>query len=270
MTQTQSSLLTLVIAASAVALLFAVFLARWVLSRAARHAGDAEDLQRDPAGRGGIPRAPVQDDRAPVRRRRGAARRGLRLLPPHDGARPGAESEDLRAVRHGVVPARRAELGRRRLRRHVGVDPLEHPRRRGGDDVAQRRAPDGAAGRCGVGTVHRRDEPPRRRRAVRRAVRLRAGRHDRPTSGRSTSPSSSSATDSARPSSRCSRSWAAASTRRRRTSAPTSSARSKREFPKTIRAIRPSSRISSATTSVTAPVAAPTCSSPPPPRTSAR
>src|SRR5258705_5370609 len=33
MTQTQSSLLTLVIAASAVALLFAVFLARWVLSR---------------------------------------------------------------------------------------------------------------------------------------------------------------------------------------------------------------------------------------------
>src|SRR3954465_5714026 len=33
MTQTQSSLLTLVIAASGVALLFAVFLARWVLSR---------------------------------------------------------------------------------------------------------------------------------------------------------------------------------------------------------------------------------------------
>src|SRR5215212_9122087 len=33
MTQTQSSLLTLVIAASAIALLFAVFLARWVLSR---------------------------------------------------------------------------------------------------------------------------------------------------------------------------------------------------------------------------------------------
>src|SRR4051812_34560302 len=33
MTQTQSSLLTLVIAASAIALLFAIFLARWVLSR---------------------------------------------------------------------------------------------------------------------------------------------------------------------------------------------------------------------------------------------
>src|SRR4029078_6480241 len=34
MTHSQSSLLTLVIAASGVALLFAVFLARWVLSRA--------------------------------------------------------------------------------------------------------------------------------------------------------------------------------------------------------------------------------------------
>src|SRR4051812_21991238 len=33
MTQTQSSLLTLVIASSAIALLFAIFLARWVLSR---------------------------------------------------------------------------------------------------------------------------------------------------------------------------------------------------------------------------------------------
>jgi K(+)-stimulated pyrophosphate-energized sodium pump len=33
MTQTQSSLLTLVIGASAVALIFAVFLARWVLAR---------------------------------------------------------------------------------------------------------------------------------------------------------------------------------------------------------------------------------------------
>ena len=33
MTQTQSSLLTLVIGASAIALIFAVFLARWVLSR---------------------------------------------------------------------------------------------------------------------------------------------------------------------------------------------------------------------------------------------
>src|SRR6476620_11873766 len=33
MTQTQSSLLTLVIAASAIALIFAVFLARWVLAR---------------------------------------------------------------------------------------------------------------------------------------------------------------------------------------------------------------------------------------------
>jgi K(+)-stimulated pyrophosphate-energized sodium pump len=33
MTQTQSSLLTLVIGASAIALIFAVFLARWVLAR---------------------------------------------------------------------------------------------------------------------------------------------------------------------------------------------------------------------------------------------
>ena len=33
MTQTQSSLLTLVIGASAIALLFAIFLARWVLAR---------------------------------------------------------------------------------------------------------------------------------------------------------------------------------------------------------------------------------------------
>ena len=80
---------------------------------------------------------------------------------------------------------------------------------------------------------------------------------------------SSSATASARRSWRSSPSSAAASTPRRPTSAPTSSARSRPASPRTTRAIRPSSRTSWATTSATAPAAAPTSSNPRPPRTSA-
>ena len=82
--------------------------------------------------------------------------------------------------------------------------------------------------------------------------------------------SSSSASASAPRSSPSSPSSAAASTPRPPTSARTSSARSRRASPRTTRATRASSRTSSATTSATAPAEAPTCSSPPPPRTSAR
>ena len=62
---------------------------------------------------------------------------------------------------------------------------------------------------------------------------------------------------------------AAVSTPRPPTSAPTSSARSRPASPRTTRATPPSSPTSSATTSATAPAVAPTSSSPPPPRTSA-
>jgi K(+)-stimulated pyrophosphate-energized sodium pump len=61
-------------------------------------------------------------------------------------------------------------------------------------------------------------------------------------------------------SSRSSRVSAAASTRRAPTSAPISSAKSKRAFPKTTRAIRRSSRITSATTSAIVPAWPPTSS----------
>ena len=56
--------------------------------------------------------------------------------------------------------------------------------------------------------------------------------------------------------------WAAASSRRAPTSAPTSSAKSRPAFPRTIRATRPSSPTTSATTSATAPAWPRTCSRP--------
>jgi hypothetical protein len=86
----------------------------------------------------------------------------------------------------------------------------------------------------------------------------------RRSSGRSRMTSSSrwSAWPSAPRSFRSSRAWAAASSPRAPTSAPTSSARSRPAFPKTIRATRPSSPTTWATTSATAPAWRPTCSRP--------
>ena len=95
-------------------------------------------------------------------------------------------------------------------------------------------------------------------------------RRDRCRDRRMRPRSSSSASGSAPPSSRCSRSSAVVSTRRPPTSEPTWSARSRRASPRTIPAMPRSSPTSSATTSVTAPAAAPTSSNRPLPRTSAR
>ena len=156
-------------------------------SRGPRHPGDAEDLQRHSAGRGGFLARQYKTIAllsVVVAALLGVGYGFFRHTTPND---PVQDPQDLRDVRHGVVPPRRAELGRRGLRRHVGVDPHEHPRRGRGDDVAQRRAADGAAGRRGVRAVHGRDEPARRRRSVRRALDVRAGRAWTRPNGRSTS-----------------------------------------------------------------------------------
>ena len=54
----------------------------------------------------------------------------------------------------------------RRLRRHVGLDPHQHPDGLGGPDLPQRRAPDRAARRRGLGPLRRRDVALRRRRPL--------------------------------------------------------------------------------------------------------
>ena len=66
---------------------------------------------------------------------------------------------------HALVRARRGLLGDRRLHRHVGLDPRQHPHGGRGDDEPQRRAADRAARRRGLGPVRRGDEPARRGRA---------------------------------------------------------------------------------------------------------
>ncbi len=59
-----------------------------------------------------------------------------------------------------------ALLGHRRLRRHVGLDPHQHPHRLGGPHLPQRRAADRAARRRGLGPLRRRDVALRRRRPL--------------------------------------------------------------------------------------------------------
>ena len=81
-----------------------------------------------------------------------------------------------RLLDHALVRPRRGLLGDRGLRRHVGLDPHEHPHGLRGADVAQRRAPDRAARRRGVGPLRRRDVAPRRRRPLRDRQRTRRQR----------------------------------------------------------------------------------------------
>ena len=143
-----------------------------------------------------------------------------------------------RALERAHRRRRPAQPGRGRPGRHARRRRLRLP---GGRPLAARR----------VGHLHR----------LRDAHRRRDGRRRRR--------SSSSASASAPASSPSSPSSAAGSTPRPPTSAPTWSARSRRASRRTTRATRPSSPTSSATTSATAPAVAPTCSSRPPPRTSA-
>ena len=80
--------------------------------------------------------------------------------------RPRPDRPEPRLLDHALLRARRGLLGHRRLHRHVGLDPRQHPHRLGGADVAQRRAADRAARRRGLGPLRRRDVPARRGRPL--------------------------------------------------------------------------------------------------------
>ena len=192
----------------------------------------------------------------------GGRGRDLRLLLPEprgpehrrDGRGHGLEGHPL--LRH-----RRALLRHRRLHRHVRLDPRQPTHRRRRHDQPQPGTPDRAARRRRLRPLRGGHEPARRGRAL-----LPLRRH--PGLPR-TCPCRSWALASAPASWPSSRSSAAGSTRRPPTWGPTWSARSRRASPRTTRATPPSSPTSWATTSATARAAAPTSSSPRPPRTSA-
>ena len=161
------------------------------------------------------------------------------------------------------LPRRRRVLDGLRDHRHVHQREVQRPHRRGRPAQPRR-------GRPGRDARRRRLRLPRRRAlAARRLGHLRGLRRPATTPPSRRRRSSSWASASAPASWRCSPSWAAASTPRPRTSAPTSSARSRRASPRTTPGTRAWSPTWSATTSATARAAARTCSSPPPPRTSA-
>ncbi len=199
---------------------------------------DAEHLGGCPVGRARVPEPPIHDDR---RRRSGLVHRAD-LHPEH---------------RCSVwVCDRGPAVGLDRLYRHERVGALE--RARGGGRARWSLA--GAEGRLprwrDHGPARRRARADRRRRLLRRADIV---LQRQPQNGRG----------------RTDRAWlrrladlgvrrgsAAASSRRRPTSAPTSSARSRPVFPRTIRATRRRSRTTSATTSATVRAWQPTCSRP--------
>ena len=260
-----ATLQLIILPAGVIAILFALYLARDVLRARHRHAGDAGRRRDDLRGRGRLHPPPVHDDRDPRGRRRGRDRRRHRA---RRDARPSPTPQvygvDLGWRTGDRLPRRRRLLDGVRDHRHVHRRPVERPDGLGRPAQPRRGGPGRDARRRRLGLPRRRPVAPRR---------VPASSPPSAAFGRSPRPrrrSSSSASASAPPSSRCSPSSAAASTRRPPTSARTSSARSRRASPRTTRATRPSSRTSSATTSATAPAAARTCSSRPPPRTSAR
>ena len=87
----------------------------------------------------------------------------------HHDFDPVADRHAPRLLDHALVRARRGLLGRRGLRRHVGLDPREHPHGVRGADVPERRAPDRAARRRRLGPLRRRDVAARRRRPLLRS-----------------------------------------------------------------------------------------------------
>ena len=171
--------LPLILVFSIGSLFVAGYLMQWVLQARHRHGRDAGDLQRHQGGRRGLPAAPEQDDR---RSWRCCSPRVIFVLygfvrGHHDfdpvPTRPAAGLLD-----HPLLRPRRGLLGRRRLRRHVDLDPHQHPHGLGRAHVAERRAPDRAARRRGLRPLRRRDVAPRRRRP------LLAGRAGSPRSRR--------------------------------------------------------------------------------------
>ena len=72
---TAATLQLIILPAGIIAVLFAIYLARDVLSRDTGHPGDAGRRRHDLRGRGRLHPAPVHDDRRPRRRRRGDHRR---------------------------------------------------------------------------------------------------------------------------------------------------------------------------------------------------
>ena len=90
----------------------------------------------------------------------------LRLRPRPPRLRPGPDGPAAGLLDDPLLRPRRGLLGHRRLRRHVDLDPHEHPDRLGGPHVAERRAPDGAARRRRLGPLRRRHVALRRRRPL--------------------------------------------------------------------------------------------------------
>ena len=168
------------------------------------------------------------------------------------GARAGAGLAHRRRLRR-----RRHSLRACRLHRHVHLGARQRAHRAGGPFGHQRRA---------------QSRVPRRRHHRHAGGRPRAPRSRRllPRHAASSGRSGSRTALVGRPRLRrladldIRASWAAAFSPRAPTWAPTSSAKWKPEFPKTIRATRRSSPTTSATTSATAPAWRPTCSKPTP------
>ena len=228
------------------------FFMRGVLAEDEGTAEDEGDREGDPRGRDGVPQAAVQDDPRDPR-----AARGDRVPHLHQGEdrRPQRRAESPRvvvrevgSVPHRRVRARLLHVRAHRIHRHEPRRARQRAHRgrgQAGIDAG------GAAGRVPHRWcrrhVHRRPRPARR-----------VAHHDR---SRTRAPRSSSGSASAARCSRCSCGSAAASSPRRPTWAPTSSARSRRASPRTTRATPRRSPTTWVTTWATAPVWRPTSSS---------
>ena len=241
-----------------VAILFAAWLAKDVMSRDTGHPGDAGHLRAHLHGRHGLSQPPVST--IAQARDRGRDRHG----------RPCRDLRERPRAARGIITSLAFLVGALLsgisgfIGMYVAVRQ-QHPHRRGGPRSPGRGADGRPARRRGLRL------PGRRARSARRQQRLLArllfARPDDRRRGnavldrrlRASAPASSPSSPSS----------AAASTPKRPTSAPIWSARSRPASRRTTRATRPSSPTSSATTSATARAAAPTSSSRPPPRSSA-